>query len=123
MGRDWQEGEELSRWMAWDRRDRAGQASVAGVAEDWRRLLPDTCTPQPEGKRRGGNLAARAARASVQPEERCLEAEVEKRSLMLEIRGKRERGTGCTGLGTSSILVVLRSCVGEWKKRLASCSL
>ena len=91
-----------------DRRERAGQASVAGVAEDWRRTLPETCTPQPEGKRRGGKVAARAARTSVQPDERWREAEVEDRALMREIKGKRKGGGVGTGLGTSSRLAMFR---------------
>ena len=99
----------MRRWMEWDRRERAGQASVAGVAgEDWRRTLPEACTPQPEGKRRGGKVAARAASASMQPEERWRDAEVEKRALILEISGKREGGADGTGLGTSSKLVMFR---------------
>ena len=98
----------MRRWMEWDIRDRAGQASVAGDAEDWRRTLPETWTPQPEGKRRGGKVAARAASPSVQPEERWREAEVEKRPLIREISGKRNGGADGTGLGSSSRLVVLR---------------
>ena len=96
--------------MEWERSESAGQARAAGVAEDWRRTLPETCTPQPEGKRRGGKVAARAASASVQPEERWREAEVEKRPLMREISGKRKGGADAdgTGLGTSSRLAVLR---------------
>ena len=98
----------MRRWVVWDRRESAGQASVAGVAEDCRRTLPETCTPQPEGKRRGGKVAARAASVSVQPEERCREAEVEKRPLMREISGKRKGGADGTGLGTSSRFVMFR---------------
>ena len=44
----------------------------------------------------------------AQPEERCREAEVEKRPLMREISRKRKGGADGTGLGTSSRLVVLR---------------